>query len=246
MKIGFKMQRPLITIITALHDADENILITYESISKQLSNKVHWLIKLSSSKITPNLEKIKSNSFIKIACINDSSLYEGLNQAIALCNSDWMMVLGSGDTLCNQAMEVILHNIDQYPLANAFFFSTKHTKNDFIIYPNPNEIHLRMACPHPSSLMKVNEIKQLNGFDCSYKIAADYDLISRYLIKYETYLVNNEVIVNFKGDGISELKALEGYLEEELIRSRIWNSTQIAICERAINYFHWANKVLTH
>ena len=240
MMIGFNMDTPKLSIITALHSNDLNLSKSAESIINQLSSNVRWIIKYSEDFVPKHLHEYLSNPFIDIICKKDSSLYEGLNQALDICNSEWYMVIGSGDILIDGATSIILRYITENNCGEALFFSTKHLINDFLFTPNPNDLHLRMSCPHPSTILKVSNSKLIDSFNTNYIIASDYDHISRYLIKFNTFFTSNELLILFKGGGLSENRALEGFFEEELIRTRIWNSTQIDSCKRLKEYSDWA------
>jgi hypothetical protein len=240
MTIGFNMNTTKLSIITALHSNDLNLSKSAESIINQLSIDVRWIIKYSEDFVPKHLLEYLSHPFIDIICKKDSSLYDGLNQALDVCNSEWYMVIGSGDILVDGATSKIIKHITESNCGEALFFSTKHLINDFLFTPNPNDIHLRMSCPHPSTILKVSNSKFIDSFNINYKIASDYDHISRYLIKFNKFITSNELLILFKGGGLSENRALEGFFEEELIRTRVWNSTQIDSCKRLKKYSEWA------
>jgi hypothetical protein len=234
------MKKSILTIITALHSEDNSLNESFISITPQLTDDVRWLIKYSTDLVPSELLNLTSHSYIDLICRFDSSLYEGLNQALNYCDSEWFMVIGSGDSLTVNAVQKILEEIKKHPNAEAFLFATKHISNDFIITPNPSEIHLRMSCPHPSAILKVKNVTNINFFNTSYKIASDYDLISRYLIAFGNFLCFDDVLVNFKGGGLSDVRGLEAYFEEEIIRTRVWNSPQIDTCYRMQNFLNSA------
>ena len=76
---------------------------------------------------------------------------------------------------------------------------------------------------------------ELGGYDTRYKIASDYDHLSRYVLKFGAGKIGKEILVKILAGGISEKNNLEAYLEEELIRKRVWNSVDWLTYQRMLN-----------
>ena len=203
------------TIITALLNADPIIERTAETLLPQLNKEVFWIIKNSNTQENKILKTIEKHPQVKIIYENDNSLYEGLNQALKHCHDGFFQVVGAGDKFKEGAIEKILYAQKKYPSIDSILFPIIQEKNGRLINPVPNEMNTRMACPHPGSLLNVTKVNSLGGFNESYKIASDYDLLSRYFIKYTKFAVSEEVIIEYMGNGISEKFAIEAFLEEE-------------------------------
>jgi len=57
----------------------------------------------------------------------------------------------------------------------------------------------------------------------SYKIAGDYDLVSRMVVnKVDLCWVGVQPVVFCKGGGVSVVRFLEAFLEETVVRLRVW------------------------
>ena len=94
--------------------------------------------------------------------------------------------------------------------------------------PDPSGFEQRMSAPHGSMLMSVGEVRKLGGFNEAYRIAGDYDLVSRILTKMSARLLwqTAKPLAFCSGDGVSVRNYLEAFLEESLIRLRVWGKTQ--------------------
>ena len=97
-----------------------------------------------------------------------------------------------------------------------------------------------MGSPHPGTILRRLNSIELGGYDSCYKIASDYDHLSRYIQKYGTGKVGTEIIVKILAGGLSEKSNLVAYLEEELIRKRVWNSSDWNMYQRMLDK-SWEN-----
>jgi hypothetical protein len=231
---------PLLTIVTGLLEGDPNIVETANSVLPQLNGKASWLIKNSSSNPSALLSPYRELNHVKVICQQDSSLYSGLNQALTWIEGDFFLVLGAGDTLEPGAIDFIYQIVIQNPSLEGFYFAVRLARSGRTLTPKPSEINVRMACPHPGSVLNTQKVRSLGGFDERYQIASDYDLLCRYIKKHGTSGWSDQFIINYKGGGLSDQRALEGFLEEELIRLRVWNSPQIDVCTRGLHFLGWA------
>ncbi len=213
----------MLSIITALLDSNPSISITAKSLLPQLSGGVKWLIKNSSQNPSRELIALGDNPNVTLISSADSSLYMGLNQALKQCNSKYVQVIGAGDELLPNSISETLKDITSLGDIDSLFYAVRMEKSGVVLLPNPKELNCRMACPHPGALLKTDFVKTLGGFDEGFRIASDYDLICRYMKKYPRYAISARVAVSYMGGGISEVLAVEGFLEEELIRIRQWD-----------------------
>jgi hypothetical protein len=230
-------KRKTLAIVTCTLNGDPAVTDTARSLLPQIDESVEWLIKNSSEGLPDHMREIIACPGVNFVSEPDSSLYEGLNQAIVNITAEHFMVLGAGDVLMPGSINTILAAIRQYPQVGSYFFALNSKANkDQIFFPTPERFDTQMGAAHPATIVKTDNCRQLGGFDCTYKIAADYDFMSRYLKTYTTFVKSNSVIVTFKGGGISEKRGLEALLEEEIIRLRVWkcNPLQTAVKLRAI------------
>jgi len=210
-----------LAIVTATLDSDENIVESFNSIHHQLNSDVCWIIKDSQEISSTLLKKYGEEDKIFLLSQKDKSLYDGLNQAIDYANAEYFIVLGAGDKLADNAVNIILTNLYNNSSIDIFFFAIFTIQNNSILKPMPNNIAFGMSVPHPGVVMKKNNFLKLNGFDTRYQIASDYDLISRYLSVFSKIAWSDDVVSIFKGGGMSEKRWLIGQLEECLIMDQV-------------------------
>ncbi len=226
-----------ISIITCVTGEPESLRKTAQSISPYLSQQLNWVIKFSDKSAESFIEGFKA-SYVAIYRQADSSLYEAMNQALELCNSEYYMVLGAGDALLPEGIEALCAQLTSRPShAPSYHAPLIFATTGTVFMPQPDAMKYFMSCPHPSSLLKVKNSIAINGFNINYQIASDYDHLSRYAITFgvgET--LNLPPLVSYMGGGISDVRALEAFIEETLIRIRIWKASDIRIMGDLLNH----------
>jgi hypothetical protein len=233
-----------ITILSALLHGDENIKQTAASILPQLDAETVWMIKYSKDAVPEDLEAFVRHPRVKVIAESDSCIYEGLNQGLQRIATEYFMVVGAGDTLEQNALSLIQSSLKQNSKVDSLFFAVVNASTGTLLLPRPQEMNARMACPHPGALLRTANARSLGGFDLAYEIASDYDLLSRYLLKFTACGWSDQPVVRYMGGGLSDRRSLEGFLEEELVRIRSWRSPISDVCARGERFFVWANSKL--
>ena len=217
------MKKTKLTIITALLEFDTDLLETFESIKELLfQKKLKWVIKYSKRQI-PNemLEFFRGYENVTIIADEDNSVYEALNECLDSVDTEYFLVLGSGDKFENGALSIIEKEIKENK-ADGFIFSSEYPK--FINYPKLDEIHYRMPGSHQGMVLNTEKVISLGKFDTRYNLTADYDLICKYYLKYPNIITSQDIISIFKGYGMSYYNKFECALELYLIAHKYWKS----------------------
>lgn len=214
-----------VSVLTCVLGNPDELRDTFNSILPHLSENFGWLIKASDAN-EGYLAQFE-HPFVTIINQRDSSLYDAMNQGLFALKSDYYFVLGAGDKLVTEGVVHLLNNMDSD--ASHYFYSLILRKSGGVFSPNPDRIQFNMTCPHPASVLKVKNSQVLKGFDTKYLIAADYDHLSKYVKEYGKGQIVNQPLVNFMGGGMSESRLIEGMIEEELIRKRVWKASDYQI-----------------
>lgn len=151
----------------------------------------------------------------------DSGLYDAMNKGSFSIVNNFFLTVNCGDLLICKDLPI---NIEIYDLVfcsvikNQKFIST-------VYFPEIKEISRRMAACHQGLLINKFFFQSLSGYDLKYKIAADYDFLSRALIFTNKYCVLRDVkIVEFEGyGGLSDSNRLTLELETAVIRSKYYS-----------------------
>jgi hypothetical protein len=232
-----------LTVITCLLAGDENIFETADSLMDQASGEVRWIIKYSVNKIPDSVLDLESRGgFVKVLGIDDKSFYSGLNQALNYLETSFFVVVGSGDKFEPGMIGKLGKLLKKETQFDALFLAAKNSRDGAIFRPRPNEIAMRMSCPHPGSVLRTDFVRALGGFDEKYLIASDYDLLSRYLKEHTRVAFSDEILLEYRAGGFSDRNRIDALLEEELIRRRIWKCAASDVVSKINNYAQWCTQ----
>lgn len=175
------------SIIIATYNAESAIRMTLESIRRQKCKEFELLIvdggsSDSTCKICKEYQDIVSIMISE----KDKGLYDAWNKGIALAKGEWILFVGAGDLLSEDA------------LMNYLFFLNNHTEcfdyiSAVVIRCNNQGHELSrikgewtwdtfrkvMNVAHVASLHNRILFQEVGVFDINYKICADYELLLR-------------------------------------------------------------------
>ncbi len=184
-----------ITIVTATYNAEKTLEQSILSIVHQDYPNIEYIIvDGGSTDRTINILKQYEHYGIKWISEPDYGIYDGLNKGIQLATGDYLYFLGADDWLCNnEVMREVSCFINTHPgfsfyAGNVFLYRStyrliKRKRADLSI----EEIKKGGMCPH-QGLFSSRRL-MLKGFDITYRLAADYELFLRNIVRGESYCV---------------------------------------------------------
>lgn len=222
-----------LSVLTCVLGEPESLALTFESLKPWLGPAFTWTLKFSETAGDAFVRRFEA-PHVRILKSRDRSLYEALNQGLRALETTHYLVIGAGDTLLApgvQALQALPPPGPDGPSAR--FAPVFITSTNTVMAPDPSALAQRMSCPHPGAILQTARSRALGGFDTRYEIASDYDHLSRYVRAFGPgEALRIPPLVRFAAGGMSERRSLEGYLEEELIRTRIWHSPGTAVLDR--------------
>lgn len=189
-----KENSPLVTIVTITFNLIKNgrektFRQCLESVHNQTYKNIeHIVIDGASADGTIDLiREYSKNGWVKYISESDSGIYNAMNKGIKMAKGKYIAFLNSDD---------FYHNIDAVKLSvlaleknNADFSYAKfimineenHTKE--VVKWGVEKFLYTMPFGHPTMFTKTSVIRSEKGFDETYKVVADYDLIIRLILK---------------------------------------------------------------
>ncbi|MFB3946046.1 glycosyltransferase family 2 protein [Aeromonas veronii bv. sobria] len=203
-----------VSIITATYNSAATIHDTLASLESQTYPDIEYIIVDGASKDN-TLEVINHNCtrVRKIISEPDRGIYDALNKGIAAATGDIVGFLHSDDLLAYPeaiADLVNLFNIGEYDAVYADLEYVQQNDISKVVRlwksGNYNKKKLKYGWmpAHPTFYMRRSCYQKFDDFDLSYKIAADYDSILRYLWRSNVragYLP--QVLIKMRVGGIS-------------------------------------------
>jgi hypothetical protein len=222
-----------LSVLTCVLGKPEVLHATFSSLKPFLSPDFFWTLKFSSSTPDEFVSQFE-HPFVTIRQGPDRSIYDAMNQGLQHVPTTHYFVLGAGDTVLSSGLDKLISLRLSPKDTDPVFTPIVWSHSGVVWVPFSGELSTRMSCPHPGAVLSVEKSREIGGFDTGYRIAADYDHLSRYVKAYGTGTTLDAPLVQFAGGGMSEVRAFEGTLEEELIRIRVWNSHEYAVHARLL------------
>lgn len=209
---------PLITIITATYNSQDVIERCINSVLNQTYKNIeHIIVDGSSTDGTVNIIKKYNESFIKWVSEPDSGVYNAWNKGIDLSKGDWILFIGSDDTLYADAVQNYVDYLDNNQEDYDFVSSRVHITNSKgkIIRTlgwawDWKSSRKRNNIAHPGSFHSKFLFSKYGKYNEAYKIVGDYELLLRGQDALKTGYMN-KVTAKMAVGGISD--GYQVYLE---------------------------------
>ena len=198
------MESPKISIIIATFNAAETLDKCLRSVILQLNEKIELILVDGSSKDSTNeiIESYGSKIAVHIS-EPDKGIYDAWNKGVKLAHGQWVAFIGADDVLLPNALahyiDVIektpdIDNYDYICACNEYVDMNGDVLNVIGGAPKWNIYRRRMNAAHVASLHnKKNLFDTLGGYDLSFKICADYELLLRKKDKLKYIFIPNHI-----------------------------------------------------
>ena len=237
-----------ISIITVSFNAADTISRTLASVRDQTYTNIEHVV-IDGNSTDETLSIIKSykhvNQFISET---DNGMYNALNKGIKLASGDYVGILNADDILhSNDVIETLVHHIkesqkDLY-YGDIRFTSTKNPNRTLRYYSSakfhPSKFEKGYMPAHPSVYIKNSLFDELGLYKEDYEIAADYELLIRYLYTNKvSYQYIPLLMVDMQPGGRSNTSWKSRYtLNKEIVRGCRENGISTNMAKLSMKYF---------
>ncbi len=198
-----------ISIITVCYNSSKTIEKTILSVANQTYNNIEYIIIDGNSKDN-TVEIVKKYGTVIATFISeiDNGLYDAMNKGIVMATGDLVGILNSDDTFkSNTVLEEIAHfhtcNVIDASVGNIIQYNDKNEIKRLYSSKNwkPEKLSVGFMPPHPSIFFKRDLFEKYGLYNLSFKIGADYELITRFFLKNR---------ISWKYSGITTTSMLVG------------------------------------
>ncbi|MDP1666443.1 MAG: glycosyltransferase family 2 protein [Methylobacter sp.] len=223
--------KPLITVITVVFNGAETLRDTIESVMKQSYNNIeHIVIDGGSSDATVDILKQHDHIIDYWVSEKDGGIYDAMNKGISLCSGEYVGMLNSDDMFSDEnALQVIADRFCMAKVDAVFsglnIVDKKNIKKILRKYrvAKLNSVLLRIGVmpPHPTFYCKKSCYEEGGMYKTNYKIAADFEMLVRLLIKQKiSWSFIDKVMVTMRSGGLSNSGFITGVkLNCEIVRA---------------------------
>ena len=229
-----------VTLITSCFNREKTIADSIQSVLHQDYDNIEYIIvdgksKDSSFQIIQNTVKDNPHNFdIKIISEPDHGMYEALNKGIRLATGDVIGVVHSDDFLYDN--HIVSRIVDCFEKTSAdfvygdgIFVRENDTKKVVRRWISGKYSRLKIRFGwlplHPTCYIKKEMIDHEGLYDESYRIAADTDLLVRYLyygFGYSNQGEKRPLKVSYLNQFIVKMR-MGGLSTDPLKRKQMWN-----------------------
>jgi glycosyltransferase involved in cell wall biosynthesis len=180
-----------ISIITVCCNSAKTIKDTLSSVREQTYEHIeHIIIDGGSKDRTLEIIATEGPHIAKLVSEKDNGIYDAMNKGLALATGDYVAYLNSDDfysskTVIPQVAKAI-HKTNAGAVYGDLSYVRRNNPETRVRYWKsqmfqPGSFVRGFAPPHPTFFMKRNLLDELGGFNLSYSLAADFDLMFRAL-----------------------------------------------------------------
>ncbi len=238
-----------ISLLTVSFNSAATIKDTIESIRSQDYKDVEYIVVDGNSK-DGTVEIIKSyDSFIaKWISEPDSGIYDAMNKAIGMATGDVVGILNSDDfystnVIVSQVSEAFADEKVDAVFGDLVFVDPNNLKKIVRTYSSakwhPDKFARGFMPAHPTVFVRRRYYEQFGLFKTDYKIAADYELLIRFLyvnkLKYKYLPIT---MVKMRRGGVSSRNWKSNLiLNDEIIRACRENGIKTNVFKVYPKYF---------
>ena len=220
-----------ISLLTVSYNSAATLRDTIESIRKQDYPAIEYIVVDGNSK-DGTVDIIKEHSTFITHWVSepDNGIYDAMNKALQLATGDVVGILNSDDFYSSE--QIISQVADAFndPQIDAVFGDlvfVDPTNLDKVVRKyssakwNPSKFAFGFMPAHPTFFVRRKYYEQFGLFRTDYKIAADYELLIRFLYVHKlTYQYLPLTMVKMRRGGVSSRNFMSNIvLNNEIIRA---------------------------
>jgi glycosyltransferase involved in cell wall biosynthesis len=215
---------PLFSIVTVCLNPGQELPKTVASVLSQDFPDFEYVIKdgVSQDGTEHNSYADPRVTFISQA---DTGIYDAMNQALALCSGRYVNFLNAGDSFANpHVLGEVARVLDENQYPDVAYVDRYNEKFEAVThYPSalsPWFLFRKPIC-HQALFVSHRTLSKMGGFDTTFRIFADYDLLLKSLLVEKAYHVHCPLVgVNYQDGGVSSAPKNRRLKQEELRRLR--------------------------
>ncbi|UZR95489.1 glycosyltransferase family 2 protein [Chondrinema litorale] len=220
-----------VSIITISYNNVSTILDTIKSVGSQTYSNIEYIVVDGASNDgTLNIIKKNQDIISKYISETDEGIYDAMNKGIQLATGEIVGILNADDFFYNKnTLASVVEAFNKYNVEAIFgdiVFVSDSNHDKVIRYYSakkwhPDKFVWGYMPPHPSFFAKSDLYKKFGLFKTDYHIAADYELLIRFLkvneVKYKYLPI---VTTKMRMGGASTKNLYSNYLlNKEIIRA---------------------------
>lgn len=227
-----------VTVITAVLNGAATIDATLESVAGQTARADLEHVVVDGGSTDDTLARVaRATHRPRVVTGPDAGVYDAFNKGLAAARGEWVAFLGADDAYAHpRVVETVLQAAADHPDADVLHgdadwvdargrvvregrFVHRHPPGTPAARADYAQFPRTMPVFHPATFCRARLFERIGGFDASYRIAGDYDLLLRAWLTGAAFRHVPDVLVRLRTGGLSERK-LAAELEVARVRRR--------------------------
>lgn len=183
-----------ISIITINYNNSEGLYKTLKSVERQITSEKFEHIIIDGASSDCSLLYLKKysehNKYVTWSSTPDEGIYHAMNKGLKMSSGDYVFYLNSGDCLSNSSvLESIIDALkvnspldiiygDLHVVGGSGEVERQWVTGDFKKW----KVYYGWMFPHPMTGIRRTLLQKYHGFDQSFDISADYDLMLKIVL----------------------------------------------------------------
>lgn len=183
-----------ISIITITYNSEKTLRDTIESVLSQSYQDIEYIIVDGKSKDgTCDIIRSYGERIATFVSEKDNGLYDALNKGIRLATGDVVGFLHSDDMYAsNETVKLLAEAFTKFNIDSVYgdlVYVDQSDTNKIIRFWRSRKFSRSRALtgwmpPHPTFYVKREIYEKYGGFNTTFRIAADYESILRFLVRF--------------------------------------------------------------
>jgi glycosyltransferase involved in cell wall biosynthesis len=238
-----------VSIITVAFNSATTIEDTIRSVLAQTHAEIeHIIVDGASKDDTIDIVQSYRDRIAQFISEPDRGIYDAMNKGIQLASGEVVGILNSDDFYATS--NVISTVVEEFQRSNVdsvfgdLVYVNTHDLDRVVRYYSsakfhPDQFAYGWMPAHPTFFVKRSAYDRYGLFRTDYKIAADYELLTRFLAKHQlSYRYIPKVMVKMRTGGVSTTNWRSNWiLNQEIIRGCAENGIQTNLPKVLTKYF---------
>lgn len=206
------LQRPKISVITAVKNQRAALLKTISSVRAQTYHPIEYIV-VDGGSTDGTQEVLKDNHDIVTKWISepDKGISDAFNKGVQLSSGDYINFQGAGDGFHHaSSIEELFADITKPPiLLCGQVMRTSLTDQPLWVAPkkmtetfNKHSLLWKLTLPHQGLFTHRSFFEKWGDFDLNVKYAMDYEILLRAFHDFPSTLIKPVIVANWQAGGI--------------------------------------------
>lgn len=201
------------SIVTVCWNSEATVTDTVRSVAAQdFTDYEHLIIDGGSTDGTLEAVRSVGNPRVRVISEPDDGIYDAMNKGLRASRGDYVLFLNSDDLLARaDALSLVAAaadgNVDCVFASTRMVAADGRTPAGRIYHATRFRrwwMNIAVMPPHPSAFIRRSTLLGAGGFDTSFRISADFDLLAKVVLRDRaTWVALPEITTNFRVGGLS-------------------------------------------